>query len=239
MSLLARLPIALLLAVPWAAGCGATPDAIDPTGVDQLTVPTPQPDPDDFVQAVDNPWLGLADGRTWTYRVSGDEAVTTGRIAVLDQPRTILGVPVTGLRTEEGRAGRAPVRVVERWLAQDEAGNVWLLGQLVEEYAAGRRTQHRWQAGDHGAEAGLFLPAEPRVGDGWRTAHVPGEQPQVRTVLEVGGTLVVAYGELGDVVGIRETDPSGETAELAFARDVGLAAWDAGAVEAELVDVTD
>ena len=36
------------------------------------SIPTPTPDPADFVDAIDNPWLPLAPGTTWRYEVTED-----------------------------------------------------------------------------------------------------------------------------------------------------------------------
>ena len=65
-----------------------------PTGVDELVIPTPSPDPADFVAVVDNPWLPLEPGRTWTYDVTdvrGPHALpsrsTAGRRSPASRPR--------------------------------------------------------------------------------------------------------------------------------------------------------
>ena len=60
----------LLLTACGGAG-QANPEKIGPRGVDELVIPTPDPDPADFVDGVDNPWLPLQPGTVWTYAVSG------------------------------------------------------------------------------------------------------------------------------------------------------------------------
>ena len=55
--------VALVLTL---AGCGSVSVDYEETGIDGLTVPTPTPDPEDFVGEVDNPWLPLEPGSTWT-----------------------------------------------------------------------------------------------------------------------------------------------------------------------------
>ena len=59
------------LAAATLTACGTASDPSPPTGVDELTIPTPSLDPDDFVRRIDNPWLPLAAGATWTYQVTG------------------------------------------------------------------------------------------------------------------------------------------------------------------------
>lgn len=68
----------VLLAVSL-GGCSSFSDPSDPTGVDLLTIPTPNPDPDDFVDVVDNPWFWLEPvagpdigGVSTTARAQGD-----------------------------------------------------------------------------------------------------------------------------------------------------------------------
>jgi hypothetical protein len=56
-------------------------------------------------------------------------------------------------------------------LVQDDDGHVWLEPRTT------------------GAEAGLWLPAEPRRGDGW--VVVPGADPRVASVLATEPDLVV------------------------------------------------
>lgn len=64
----------LLLAALSLTGCVGPPPSIDPSGVDELQIPTPAPDPADFVATVDNAWFPLAPGSVWTYRSTATKA---------------------------------------------------------------------------------------------------------------------------------------------------------------------
>lgn len=134
----ASLALALLL-----GGCGTASPTSPPTGVDELVVPTPSPDADDFVAEIDNPWF-LGD--------LGAEAATGGTEEVAGVEVTVVG---------------------DDYYAQDRRGNVWWFGTAGE-----------WQAGADGAQAGLAMPAEPRYGDSWRTAYVPGVVEDVTAVTD-------------------------------------------------------
>ena len=118
------LPLASVLAVLLTA-CGAgAPQTAPPSGVDGLVIPTPSPDPADFVAGVDNPWFPLAPGSEWTYESSDGHTVA---VTVSGTTR-VAGVEATVVDTVE-RTGRG--RVVERstaWFAQDRGGNVWHVG---------------------------------------------------------------------------------------------------------------
>ena len=65
------LPALAVVATLGLAGCGAAgdPPTVSPAGVDMLEVPTPSPDPGDFVEQVDNPWLPLLPGAEAAVRV--------------------------------------------------------------------------------------------------------------------------------------------------------------------------
>ncbi len=52
----------MLAALTVLTGCGSASVSSPPSGVDELVIPTPSPDPDDFVAAVDNPWFPLEPG---------------------------------------------------------------------------------------------------------------------------------------------------------------------------------
>ena len=175
---------AVVLLASAAAGCGAAgqanPEKIGPRGVDELVIPTPSPDPEDFVSEVDNPWLPLAPGTVWTYDVSGGAADEL-EVRVEDRRETVAGVECVVVRS---RLVGSDVRTVgvSRFYAQDRAGNVWLLGERpdVEGVDAGRS----WLAGEDGAEAGIAMLATPRVGDGYLQERATSAQDR-STVLAV------------------------------------------------------
>ncbi|WP_193613960.1 hypothetical protein [Nocardioides lijunqiniae] len=150
-TLAAATALASLAVLGLASGCSSASPPSPPAGVDELTVPTPSPDPDDFVADVDNPWLTLEPGVSTTYETATGELVTT-----VDGGPEILGVATTAVTGE-----------TTDYYAQDEAGNVWWLGREGE-----------WRAGEDGAEAGIAMLATPRVGDGYAQAE-PGPRATV------------------------------------------------------------
>ena len=159
------------------AGCAGIgqPAPYDSTGINGLVIPTPGPDADDFVAGVDNPWLPLEPQATWRYDVTeagrsvgtidAEVAAATTEVAGLDATALVVTTTIDGDTEEE-----------TRFYAQDEDGNVGLVG-----VDAG--TGRSWRAGEGGAEAGLAMPARPRLGDGWLTYSVP-TLPQASTAVE-------------------------------------------------------
>ncbi len=151
--------------VAFAAGCGSASDPSPPAGVDELVIPTPSPDPDDFVATIDNPWLPYEPGARWTY-TDGTAEVTFSA----DDGPTIAGVATTAVSSGDPAD----------YFAQDADGNVWWFGREGE-----------WQAGEDGAEAGIAMLAKPRVGDGYAEMGTDGEPGQRSLITELDDELVI------------------------------------------------
>ncbi|MDQ6522570.1 hypothetical protein RB608_03115 [Nocardioides sp. LHD-245] len=205
-----RVPAAIaagLLAFTGAlTGCGSGSAPSPPTGVDGLVVPTPDPDPGDFVATVDNPWLPLTPGSRWEYADEG-----TGQPALALTVES--GPDIDGIATTTLVRTPPDGPVVRDHYAQDRAGNVWWLGREGE-----------WQAGASGAEAGLAMPARPRFGDGFRTAVATGVE-EVATVAGRDEEVSVPLATYARTVTLEVETPVGARTEV-YARGVGLVRTD-------------
>lgn len=200
----AALAVALSLTV---GGCGAASPDSPPSGVDELVIPTPSPDPRDFVSTVDNPWLALAPGRTWRYRVTGSTEGTLV-VTVAETTHEVAGVATTPLTRTEPTGEQ-----VVDYYAQDRLGNVWWLGR-----------EGLWLAGEDGAEAGLVMPATPRLGDGWRAAYDAGVVDVRATVVTTDQTVTTPAGRYTDLVGIDLESPLEQdgSRRVLYERGVGM-----------------
>lgn len=178
----ARTPLAAaLLLVAGLTGCASSPGTVPPSGVDQLVVPTPTPDPGDFVDVVDNPWFPLEPGSRQRWTIDGEPEGGL-RVEVLAGPRTA-GVATTAVRTtatlDPAGGGGWSADLGTDYYGQDRDGNVWWFGHEGE-----------WRAGVDGAEAGLVVPARPRTGDGYRMAFLAGVVEDRAEVLAAGADLL-------------------------------------------------
>lgn len=213
----------VLVGLVLASGCSAgKPRSIDPAGVDGLEIPTPAPDAADFVREIDNPWLPWVPGSVWTYE-SDDAAATVTAGAETVEIAGIATTPVTTV-VEQGRR----TETTTRYFAQDTAGNVWSFGA------------DDWRAGIAGAQAGLVMPATPRIGDGFVQQYAAGVAEARSTVLDVAASVSSPYGAWTDVVEIRETtalDPTAEAVHF-YAPGVGLVRSESSEGVLELVDFT-
>jgi hypothetical protein len=173
----------ITLAAGVLAGCGASPAPVGPEGIDELTIPTPSPDPSDFTENAENGWFPLRAGLRWTYR---QELPTGSRIlvaTVLPGRPAIEGIPTRAVRWQVRERGTTRAAMV-RWYAVDAAGNVWWFGQHIAPHTPrlDPLARRSWTAGVHGAEAGLVLTATPRQGDGYENASQRGVVERRSTV---------------------------------------------------------
>lgn len=193
-----------------------SPRHVGPTGVDDLVVPWAAPDPDEFVEGIDHPWLPLRPDARWVHvgEVGGVE--TTRTTTVLPERREVAGVVATVVR-EVTVAEGGPETVRERWYAQDRRGHVWTLGE-----------EGLWQVGGD-VSAGLAMAAEPRRGDAHVRVPLGGAEREVVEVSERGGALRVPAGAYDDL--LRVLERSGEeggdeaVAEVLLAEGTGVVEW--------------
>lgn len=199
------------------AACGSGTGVAPLAGVDALEVPTPTPDPADFVAVVDNPYLPLPVGRVATYGPGTgvvDDELGELRVEVEEGP-VVAGVATTAVRSTTDGPATTPGASEETldYYAQDTAGNVWWLGREGE-----------WRAGEAGAEAGVVMLATPRVGDGYREALAPGVDVRAQ-VLSLEEEATTPAGTFGGLVLLEVRDASsGRVERRAYAEGLGLVA---------------
>jgi hypothetical protein len=177
--------LALLLAVAVVAG-GAAAQGSTNGGLD----------PGSFVAGIDNPYWPMPVGSTWTYReTDGDGDVQRVVVKVTDRTKTILGIDATVVHDVVTQDGKLKEDTWD-WYAQDRRGNVWYLGEDTKEYENGKvvGTAGSWEAGVDGAQAGIVLPAHPRVGMTYRQEHYPGHAEDRAKVLSLDEWAQVKAG---------------------------------------------
>jgi hypothetical protein len=144
-----------------------------PIVVAALALASPQLDPANFVDRVDNPYFPLPPGSVWRYEGSKDGKRALDVVKVTNQKKTIEGVNATVVADRLYLAGKLEERTSD-WYAQDRDGNVWYLGEATAELDPNGRvktTEGSWEAGVNGALAGTFMPAHPRVGQSARMEY--------------------------------------------------------------------
>jgi hypothetical protein len=147
------------------------------------------PDPSRFVRTVDNPWFPLRPGTTFVYRGVKDGEPSRDVVRVTGGTRLIQGVRCTGVSDRLYTSGRLSERTTD-WYAQGRDGTVWYFGEDTAELdRAGKVTSREgsWLAGVAGAQAGVFMPARPRVGQRFRQEFLRGHAEDHFQVLSLHG----------------------------------------------------
>ena len=179
-------------------------------------------DPAMFVDGVDHPFFPMVAGSTFVFK--GDEHV---EIKVLDERKTILGVPATVVSDRVLVNGEL-TEDTHDWYAQDRQGNVWYFGEETAEYQNGQvsSTAGSWEAGVDGAQPGIIMLADPQVGDTYRQEFYAGEAEDLAEVTAISGEISSTAGSWSgsDVLVTEEWTPLEPAIRerKTYARGVGL-----------------
>ena len=120
--------------------------------------------------SITNRWMPLKPGTQYVYEGSaieeGEKSRSARRVVstVTDVGKPIAGVQTLVVLEKDYTAGQLG-EVSLSFFAQDNAGNVWLLGEYPEEYENAKFVDApTWITGQKGAIAGIAMLANPRVG---------------------------------------------------------------------------
>jgi hypothetical protein len=215
---------------PWAWATARTP--AQPVHTDFYPAAFPE------TPKIDNTWLPLTPGMQFIFKGQASqggaplphEVIFT----VTDLTKVINGVRTVVLWDRDISEGE----VVEAELAfhaQDANGTVWNLGEYPEEFDAGAfvGAPNTWLAGVAGAQAGIAMRADPRVGT---PPYLQGLAPAIEfedqgIVAKQGEQVCVPAGCYGNVLVIDETNlrAPGEGHQLKLhAPNVGVVRIDPG-----------
>jgi hypothetical protein len=185
----------------------------------------PELDPADFVATIDNPFAPFGPGAHWVYEKEGEDGLERIEVDVLAETKTILGITATVVRDREFLDGEL-IEDTRDWLAQDSDGNVWYLGELSYEVEDGVivSLSGSWEAGVDGAQPGLWMKADPQVGDVYRQELLLGEAEDYAEVLSLTDSQTVPAGSFTNCLRTRDASPlePGNEENKVYAPGVGL-----------------
>jgi hypothetical protein len=225
----------LLVVVLTAAACGTGEQGTSPSGTGpDLAGPYPLPragqeialNPVDFVATIDHPYWPMRVGNRWVYEeaVGPGEPVQRVEVTVTDQTRTIMGIEATVVHDVVSEGGQV-VEDTFDWYGQDRWGNLWYLGEDTKEFEDGNvvSTEGSWEAGVDGAQAGIILPGNPRVGMAYQQEYYEGEAEDVGEILSLDAKAQVPFGRFENALMTADSTPlEPKVFELKFyARGVG------------------
>lgn len=191
-----------VLLVP--AGCNLLPPA------DDGTVPDTVPDFDAATfsnpSQVDNPYFPLAPGTTWTYVNESADGTETTIVEVLDETRDVMGVACRVVR-DQVFLDDILIEDTHDWFAQDDDGNVWYMGEEVDNYNYDDQGnlididhEGAWEAGEDVAGVGVTaLPgyqmlASPTAGTTYNQEYYAGEAEDMGEVIALDVEVTLTDG---------------------------------------------
>jgi hypothetical protein len=212
---LALLAIAVALTVP---ACGGDDDEPEASGDTR-----PALDPAQFSAEVDHPLFPLSNLRSVAYAGiegdpdSGERARLRSVSRVLDEPREVSGAPVTVVEVREFEDGELVEHTLD-YYAEDDEGNVRYMGERVDDIEDGKVVAHegQWLAGKGDATPGLFLPADPQVGDVFEQERAPGVAEDRSEVVETDLEVTVPAGRFDGCIKTEDFAPLDNNREFKF-----------------------
>jgi len=185
-------------------------------------------DPANFVRRIDNPWYPLRPGTTCVFTAASDGKPTRDVVTVTRQSKTILGVHCVVVTDNAYEAGKLS-EATHDWFAQDKRGTVWYFGEATSTVSpAGKITSTKgsWEAGVDGAEAGIVMPARPKVGQSFRQEYYKGRAEDHFAIESMAERVSTPYVTSRHAMRTREWSPlePGTIEKKIYVRGIGLVA---------------
>jgi len=204
----------VLLALTLAAGMSAT------------VVADNNINPQDFSTVINNPFFPLVPNTTYVYVGTKDGSAARDEFQVTRRTKVIMGVTCREVR-DRGFVDGVLAEDTLDWFAQDNHGNVWYFGEDTKEFDANGNvisTEGSWQAGVNGAQPGVVMEADPRVGDTYQQEFSAGVAEDKATVVALNKTVNVPFGSFKDCLETEEFTPlePGAIEHKFYARGVGF-----------------
>jgi hypothetical protein len=167
--------------------------------------PRPPALPDHFVGQVDNSYLPLKPGTTLTYKGKLDRKSAVDVFSVTNRSKVILGVTTTVVHDQVFIKGEL-AEDTEDWFAQDAEGNVWYFGEDTKELVNGQvvSTQGSWEAGVNNARAGIFMPAQPKVGQFFKQEDAKNVAEDCTRIVDLNASVKTPFVSSHDALKTEE-----------------------------------
>jgi hypothetical protein len=195
--------------------------AADDKFVDQFDVPK-----DRFTSQGKNSYCIVEPGWYMVFEGTEDGKKARLMVTVLDDTRMIDGVETRIVEERETVDGQLS-EVSRNFVAVDKTTNdIYYFGEETDNYKDGKLVDHdgSWQAGKDGTRFGLFMPAQPKVGQKFFQELAPKVAMDRVEILSVNDTVEVPAGRFDNCVKTEETSPlEPESREIKFyAPGIGL-----------------
>jgi hypothetical protein len=164
---------------------------------------------------INNRYFPLIPGTKFVYETVNGEDEEVIVIEVLEETRIVMGIASVVVRDRVYIDGDEETGILVEdtrdWFAQDNDGNVWYMGEDVDNYDedSGQFIDHEgaWEAGVDGAQPGIQMKVNPRAGDSYYQEYLPGEAEDVAVVYENDVEITLENGETYLALKVKEWNP--------------------------------
>jgi hypothetical protein len=212
----------VLLVVPAAVGCGGGDD----NGSKAQTATAPASiDKSQFTTHVDHPLVPLESIPFTFFEGVDGKKKTRSTNRLLSRTTVVAGVPVAVVENKDSENGEAVEHTFD-YFAQRRDGSVWYFGERVQNIENGKvNHEGQWLAGKGGAKPGIFMPAQPRLGQVFQQERAPGVAEDRSTILAKGVTRKTPAGTFRNCIKVKDYSPIDNLNEFKwYCSGIGLVA---------------
>jgi hypothetical protein len=156
----------------------------------------PTINPADFTTEITNPYFSLPIGKKLVYEAETKDGLEEIVIMVPGWTKTVQGVETLVFWDRVYLEGEL-IEDTRDYLAQHKkTGDLWYFGEHVDNYEDGKLADHdgSWFAGVDGAVAGIWVLANPQVGDYFMNELLLGEAEDESEIVGVNETVATPMG---------------------------------------------
>lgn len=153
---------------------------------------SPEINPLDFADQIDNPYFSLTPRTTFSYLGGTDEGTEVIKV---------MGVTILVVWDRVWLDDKL-IEDTYDWYAQDQEGNAWYFGEDSKEYKKGKvvSTEGSWEGGVDGAMPGIIMKNILAIGDSYRQEYYQGEAEDWAEVVSLNEKVVVPFGSFENCI---------------------------------------
>lgn len=176
-----------------AAALGAALAAATPAAAEEAYNPTINPA--DFSTKITNPWFTMPVGKKMYFESKTEDGFETTRIEITGKTRTVMGVETLEYWDRVYLDGKLKEETHD-WIAQHKDGDIWYFGEDVDNYEKGKLKDHHgsWIAGENGALPGIWVKADPKVGEAYKEEYYKGEAEDMAKIVSLDEAIETTLG---------------------------------------------
>ncbi|MFM9948548.1 MAG: hypothetical protein ACKV1O_11475 [Saprospiraceae bacterium] len=153
-----------------------------------------------------NPYFPMEPGKKYIFEATGEDGVERVEVQRLNTTRVVQGITCVVVN-DKVWLNNILIEDTDDWYAQDNEGNVWYLGEEVDNFNAdGSFKNHggSWEAGIDDAKAGIVMLANPQPGMSYRQEYYFNEAEDEGEVEAIGQTVVTPFGTFNNCIKTRD-----------------------------------